>query len=61
MTQYFPTHTLLFNFDVFLSVTAEFMIQLVWFIVTQARNGSVMVVETHLGGKIQYFGCLVHI
>lgn len=30
------------------------MIQLVWFTVTQARNGSVMAVETHLEGKIQY-------
>lgn len=34
--------------------TVEFMIQLVWFTVTQARNGSVMAVETHLAGKIQY-------
>ena len=37
------------------------MIQLVWFTVTQARNGSVMAVETHLGGKIQYLACLRHV
>lgn len=61
MIQYFTTHTLLFNFDVFISVTAEFMTQLVWCIVTQARNGSVMAVETHLGGKIQCLVCLIHI
>lgn len=33
--------------------TVEFMIQLVLFTVTLARNGSVMAVETHLAGKIQ--------
>lgn len=41
-----------------LLATAGFMIQLVWFTVTQARNGSVMAVETHLAGKIQYLFCL---
>lgn len=61
MIQYFISHTLLFNFDIFVSVTAEFMIQLVWFTVTQARNGSVMAVATHQGGKIQYLVCLIHI
>lgn len=53
--------TFFFNFDAFLSVTVEFTIQLVWFTVTQARNGFVMAVETHLGGQIQYLVCLIHI
>lgn len=37
------------------------MIQLVWFTVTQAKNGSVMAAETHLGGKIQDFVCFIHV